>query len=119
MGGTDRHHDDREDRGDRRDAAAAHRPQGERTDPADRGPGAHSGRETQMEHRVVPGTASAAEGFSGGGTVAGEPLKGVEAEAPQDAARAADTVAEKAEKGARERGTAAGGGTHGEGAGRA
>ncbi|GAA3650742.1 hypothetical protein ACG5V6_13255 [Streptomyces chitinivorans] len=53
---------------------------GRRTDPADRGPGAHSGRETRMEHRTVPGTASAAEGFSGGATVEGEPLKGVEAE---------------------------------------
>ncbi|MFD1829498.1 hypothetical protein ACFSJS_07460 [Streptomyces desertarenae] len=51
-----------------------------RTDPADRGPGAHSGSERQMEHRAVPGTASAAEGFSGGGTVEGEPLKGVELE---------------------------------------
>jgi len=50
-----------------------------RTDPADRGPGAHSGREAQPRHAVVPGTASAAEGYSGGGTVEGEPLKGVEA----------------------------------------
>ncbi|GAA2405020.1 hypothetical protein GCM10010420_35860 [Streptomyces glaucosporus] len=50
-----------------------------RADPAGRGPGAHSGRETQFRPGVVPGTASAAEGYSGGGTVGGEPLKGVEA----------------------------------------
>ncbi|PJE95340.1 hypothetical protein CUT44_23920 [Streptomyces carminius] len=118
MGGTNRHHDDhddREDRKDRRDAAAAHRPEGGRTDPADRGPGAHSGRETQMEHRVVPGTASAAEGFSGGGTVEGEPLKGVEAERPRSAGEdAADSGA-----GRRERETGRRGDSHGEGAGRA
>jgi hypothetical protein len=44
----------------------------------DRGPGAHSGLEQEARERVVPGTASAAEGYSGGGTGAGEPLKGVE-----------------------------------------
>ncbi|NYV75625.1 hypothetical protein [Streptomyces sp. UH6] len=44
----------------------------------DRGPGAHSGLEQEARERVVPGTASAAEGYSGGGTGAGEPLEGVE-----------------------------------------
>lgn len=48
-------------------------------DPADRGVGAHSGKERQARPGVVPGTASAAEGYSEGGTVEGEPLKGVEA----------------------------------------
>ncbi|CAL9354981.1 MULTISPECIES: hypothetical protein [Streptomyces] len=72
MGEKNRHHE----QGEGEHGHGAER----RTDPADRGPGAHSGRETRMEHRVVPGTASAAEGFSGGGTVEGEPLKGVEAE---------------------------------------
>ncbi len=62
--------DDQDDKGKDRD---------DRKDPADRGPGAHSGRETQPRPGVVPGTASAAEGYSGGGTVEGEPLKGVEA----------------------------------------
>ncbi|MDG9705824.1 hypothetical protein [Streptomyces sp. DH37] len=71
-----------------------------RTDPADRGPGAHSGRETRMEHRIVPGTASAAEGFSGGGTVEGEPLKGVEAEeGASGKARRAEEAAEEADTG--------------------
>ncbi|WP_202917830.1 hypothetical protein [Streptomyces taklimakanensis] len=51
-----------------------------RTDPADRGPGAHSGGEARRGQRVVPGTASAAEGFSEGGTVEGQQLKGVEVE---------------------------------------
>ncbi|MGW0931064.1 hypothetical protein [Streptomyces sp. NPDC002644] len=46
----------------------------------DRGPGAHSGLEQEAQERVVPGTASATEGYSGGGTGAGEPLKGVEDE---------------------------------------
>ncbi|MEU9579015.1 hypothetical protein [Streptomyces chilikensis] len=44
----------------------------------DRGPGAHSGLEQEAQERVVPGTASATEGYSGGGTGAGEPLQGVE-----------------------------------------
>jgi hypothetical protein len=34
----------------------------------------------------VPGTASAAEGYSGGGTGAGEPLKGVEDDAADEEA---------------------------------
>jgi hypothetical protein len=61
------------------------------TDPADRGPGAHSGHESRQQNRVVPGTASAAEGYQSerGGTRDGDPLAGVERN-PQDAARAAD-----------------------------
>ncbi|MGW0700171.1 hypothetical protein ACWD0A_12825 [Streptomyces sp. NPDC002867] len=49
-----------------------------RGDRADRGPGAHSGREQQAGQRTVPGTASAAEGYDPHGTGAGEPLKGRE-----------------------------------------
>jgi hypothetical protein len=79
-----------------------------RTDPADRGPGAHSGRETRMEHRIVPGTASAAEGFSGGGTVEGEPLKGVEAEGGEGAEGGASGKARRAEKAAEETDTGSG-----------
>ncbi|WP_240926106.1 hypothetical protein [Streptomyces sp. JB150] len=42
-------------------------------------PGAHSGQESQARERVVPGTASAAEGYGpAGGTASGEPLTGVE-----------------------------------------
>jgi hypothetical protein len=42
-------------------------------------PGAHSGQESQARERVVPGTASAAEGYGpSGGTASGEPLTGVE-----------------------------------------
>jgi hypothetical protein len=50
----------------------------------DRGPGAHSGREQEAQERVVPGTASAKEGYSGGGTGAGEPLEGVEDDAADE-----------------------------------
>jgi hypothetical protein len=32
----------------------------------DRGPGAHSGHESQVQERIVPGTASAAEGYQTG-----------------------------------------------------
>ncbi len=46
----------------------------------ERGPGAHSRREQPAQDRIVPGTASAAEGYSRGGTAEGEALKGVEAE---------------------------------------
>lgn len=54
--------------------------QGPPPDPADRGPGAHSGHESQARERVVPGTFSAAEGYSPGpgGTRQGDPLAGVE-----------------------------------------
>ncbi|MFJ6386937.1 hypothetical protein ACIQJT_04950 [Streptomyces sp. NPDC091972] len=42
-------------------------------------PGAHSGAESQAHSRVVPGTASAAEGYGApGGTADDEPLAGVE-----------------------------------------
>ncbi|MEU0051826.1 hypothetical protein [Streptomyces sp. NPDC006309] len=44
-------------------------------------PGAHSGSESQAQERVVPGTASAEEGYQAErGTTAGKPLEGVEAE---------------------------------------
>jgi hypothetical protein len=49
-------------------------------DPADRGPGAHSGGEEQARPQVVPGVASGAEGYTTGGTGAGEPLRGVRAD---------------------------------------
>ncbi|MFI1936243.1 hypothetical protein ACH44C_03440 [Streptomyces purpureus] len=48
-------------------------------------PGAHSGSESQPRERVVPGTASAREGYHKAGTGRGEPLAGVEA-APEEAA---------------------------------
>ncbi|MCW2901447.1 MAG: hypothetical protein JWO67_3712 [Streptosporangiaceae bacterium] len=61
------------------------------TDPVDRGPGAHSGHESQPQERIVPGTASAAEGYSeGGGTRDGDPLAGVEAQ-PEKTRQAGDT----------------------------
>jgi hypothetical protein len=65
MAGSESHGEERDDAEER----AARTP--------DRGPGAHSGLEQEAQDRVVPGTASAAEGYSGGGTGAGEPLKGV------------------------------------------
>ncbi|AYN38240.1 hypothetical protein D9753_04065 [Streptomyces dangxiongensis] len=44
-------------------------------------PGAHSGSESQAQERVIPGTASAKEGYqTERGTTAGKPLEGVEAE---------------------------------------
>ncbi|MGW0364559.1 hypothetical protein [Streptomyces sp. NPDC002990] len=48
-------------------------------------PGAHSGSESQARERVVPGTASAREGYHQAGTGSGEPLAGVEAD-PEDQA---------------------------------
>ncbi|MDQ0584300.1 hypothetical protein [Streptomyces rishiriensis] len=48
-------------------------------------PGAHSGGESQARERVLPGTASAAEGYpsrNGTGTAQGDPLAGVEESAP-------------------------------------
>jgi hypothetical protein len=48
---------------------------------SDEEPGAHSGGESQARERVLPGTASAAEGYpseSGTGTAQDEPLAGVE-----------------------------------------
>ncbi|MFF8841155.1 hypothetical protein ACF08N_00245 [Streptomyces sp. NPDC015127] len=58
----------------------ADRPAQEEGVPEDRGPGAHSGRERQPGRRTVPGTASATEGYSPGGTRSGEPLEGVESD---------------------------------------
>jgi len=43
-------------------------------------PGAHSGAESQARERTVPGTASAREGWTKGGTAEGEALTGVEAQ---------------------------------------
>jgi hypothetical protein len=44
----------------------------------DEEPGAHSGGESEARERIVPGTASAAEGYRTlGGTLHGEPLAGV------------------------------------------
>ena len=51
-----------------------------RADPADRGPGAHSGQEEQARPHVVPGVASGSEGYTPGGTGAGDPLQGVRAD---------------------------------------
>src|SRR3954468_17860626 len=48
---------------------------------SDEEPGAHSGGEGQARERVLPGTASAAEGYpsqAGTGTAQGGPLAGVE-----------------------------------------
>ncbi|MET9452920.1 hypothetical protein [Streptomyces cinerochromogenes] len=46
----------------------------------DEEPGAHSGGESQARERSIPGTASAKEGYQPEqGTVAGEPLRGVDA----------------------------------------
>ncbi|MGK5728555.1 hypothetical protein [Streptomyces sp. URMC 124] len=45
-----------------------------------RGPGAHSGQESQARERSVPGTASAREGYqTEGGTAHDEALEGVRA----------------------------------------
>ncbi|SEG41179.1 hypothetical protein SAMN04489712_10568 [Thermomonospora echinospora] len=52
----------------------------------DRGPGAHSGHERQVQERVVPGTASAAEGYQTGED---DILAGVRAR-PGETARPAD-----------------------------
>lgn len=49
-------------------------------------PGAGSGSESQARERVVPGTASAREGYHQAGTGSGEPLKGVEAAGSKDEA---------------------------------
>ncbi|WP_395104499.1 hypothetical protein [Actinomadura sp. SCN-SB] len=54
------------------------------TDPADRGPGASSGHESQPQERIVRGTGTAAEGYEtrggAGGTKDGDPLAGVRIE---------------------------------------
>ncbi|GGL64394.1 hypothetical protein GCM10010129_05060 [Streptomyces fumigatiscleroticus] len=44
-------------------------------------PGAHSGLESRARERTVPGTASAKEGYQPDrGTVAGNPLEGIESD---------------------------------------
>ncbi|MGW7329808.1 hypothetical protein ACWGIU_14680 [Streptomyces sp. NPDC054840] len=67
-----------------------HTPDAARQNPYERArsseePGAHSGSESQARERVVPGTASAREGYHQAGTGSGEPLAGVEA-APEEEA---------------------------------
>ncbi|MFI9580691.1 hypothetical protein ACIHCQ_02345 [Streptomyces sp. NPDC052236] len=47
-------------------------------------PGAHSGSESQARDRVIPGTASAREGYQKGGTGDGEPLAGVEKQSEEE-----------------------------------
>ncbi|MFF8268416.1 hypothetical protein ACF059_13595 [Streptomyces sp. NPDC016562] len=59
-------------------------------------PGAHSGSESQARERVVPGTASAREGYHQAGTGSGEPLAGVEA-APEETAK--ETAEDRPDKG--------------------
>lgn len=54
-------------------------------------PGAHSGSESQAQERVVPGTASAREGYHKAGTMSGEPLAGVEAASEEEAENPAET----------------------------
>ncbi|MGW0564086.1 hypothetical protein ACWDZ4_26645 [Streptomyces sp. NPDC003016] len=57
----------------------------------DLGPGAHSGAERQAQERVVPGTASAQEGYpTKGGTADGEPLEGVESSGEKGVQRSAE-----------------------------
>ncbi|MGW0394611.1 hypothetical protein ACWDYJ_27730 [Streptomyces sp. NPDC003042] len=51
-------------------------------------PGASSGSERQAQERVVPGTASAREGYHQEGTGSGEPLTGVEADERDEAGNA-------------------------------
>jgi hypothetical protein len=60
------------------------------TDPEDRGPGAHSGRESRPQDRIVPGTFGADEGYgSGGGTRDGDPLAGIKTRS-EETGRTAD-----------------------------
>ncbi|MGW7438749.1 hypothetical protein [Streptomyces sp. NPDC054849] len=54
-------------------------------------PGAHSGSESQAQERVVPGTASAREGYHQAGTGSGEPLAGVEAASEEEPENLSDT----------------------------
>ncbi|MGW7054289.1 hypothetical protein [Streptomyces sp. NPDC054887] len=54
----------------------------------EKGPGAHSGAEHQAQERVVPGTASAQEGYPAkGGTADGESLAGVKSSGEESGAR--------------------------------
>ncbi|GAB3959222.1 hypothetical protein GCM10029978_005830 [Actinoallomurus acanthiterrae] len=61
-----------------------------RTHEPDRGPGAHSGHESLPQQRVIPGMASASEGYAADakGTGQGDPLSGVELR-PDEASREA------------------------------
>ncbi|WP_198653133.1 hypothetical protein [Actinocorallia populi] len=76
-----RHEEGRGAQGEERQGKSRIVPEG---DPADRGPGAHSGLEERPRPRVIPGTGSAAEGYAAeapgpeGGTRQGDPLKGRE-----------------------------------------
>ncbi|MFD7992052.1 hypothetical protein [Streptomyces mexicanus] len=54
-------------------------------------PGAHSGAESQARERTVPGTASAREGWTKGGTAQGEALTGVEAQGEEEGVRPSGT----------------------------
>ncbi|MFD3536824.1 hypothetical protein [Streptomyces sp. NPDC058664] len=54
-------------------------------------PGAHSGAESRARERVVPGTASAREGYHRAGTGSGEPLDGVEAASEEEAENPSET----------------------------
>ncbi|MFD3549623.1 hypothetical protein ACFWUW_29235 [Streptomyces sp. NPDC058655] len=54
-------------------------------------PGAHSGSESQARERVIPGTASASEGYHQAGTDEGDSLSGVRA--PQDTGAATGSPA--------------------------
>jgi hypothetical protein len=65
----------------------------------DRGPGAHSGRESQPQERVIRGTPGAREGYqTQSGTAHGEPIAGREAEpGDEQAAREAREAAESHE----------------------
>ncbi|MFF7857454.1 hypothetical protein [Streptomyces sp. NPDC007904] len=65
--------------GERDDAAVPGEPDRYARARGDEEPGAHSGGESQARSRVVPGTASAGEGYrTHGGTAEAEPLAGVE-----------------------------------------
>ncbi|GAA2728469.1 hypothetical protein [Actinocorallia aurantiaca] len=82
--------DRREPHGEERQGKDRLVPEG---DPADRGPGSHSGLEERPRPRVIPGTAGAAEGYAAeapgpeGGTRQGDPLKGREADEAEDPPR--------------------------------
>ncbi|MFC8795678.1 hypothetical protein [Streptomyces cinereoruber] len=54
-------------------------------------PGAHSGSESRARERVVPGTASAREGYHQAGTGSGEPLAGVEAASEEETGNPEET----------------------------
>lgn len=65
--------------GERDDTALPEEPAGYARARGEEEPGAHSGGESQARNRVIPGTASALEGYQpDSGTAAAEPLAGVE-----------------------------------------